>query len=111
MEDPGAAFNLRKFPPDQRERFVNAVTRQESNAAMGGFLQAGSTPGLMGLCHGGRAVTRWLHLSCLIRALARKVVADVIVDRIKRLACCSRHSNPRQWPTREMTWFEVKDLF
>ncbi len=27
MEDPGAAFNLRKFPPDQRERFVNAVTR------------------------------------------------------------------------------------
>ena len=27
MEDPGAAFNLRKFPPDQRERFVNAVMR------------------------------------------------------------------------------------
>jgi hypothetical protein len=27
MEDPGAVFNLRKFPPDQRERFVNAVTR------------------------------------------------------------------------------------
>jgi len=27
MQDPGAAFNLRKFPPDQRERFVNAVTR------------------------------------------------------------------------------------
>ncbi len=27
MEDPGAAFNLRKFPPDQRERFINAVTR------------------------------------------------------------------------------------
>jgi len=23
----GAAFNLRKFPPDQRERFVNSVTR------------------------------------------------------------------------------------
>jgi hypothetical protein len=36
MQDPGAAFNLRKFPPDQRERFVNAVTaRQESDAAMG----------------------------------------------------------------------------
>jgi mono/diheme cytochrome c family protein len=27
MQDPGAAFNLRKFPPDQRERFVNSVTR------------------------------------------------------------------------------------
>jgi mono/diheme cytochrome c family protein len=27
MQDPGAAFNLRKFPPDQRERFLNAVRR------------------------------------------------------------------------------------
>jgi mono/diheme cytochrome c family protein len=27
MLDPGAAFNLRKFPPDQRERFVNSITR------------------------------------------------------------------------------------
>jgi mono/diheme cytochrome c family protein len=27
MQDPGAAFNLRKFPPDQHERFINAVTR------------------------------------------------------------------------------------
>ena len=27
MQDPNAAFNLRKFPPDQRERFVNSVTR------------------------------------------------------------------------------------
>jgi mono/diheme cytochrome c family protein len=27
MLDTGAAFNLRKFPPDQRERFVNSVTR------------------------------------------------------------------------------------
>jgi mono/diheme cytochrome c family protein len=27
MQDPGAAFNLRKFPRDQRERFVNSVTR------------------------------------------------------------------------------------
>ena len=27
MQDPGAAFNLRKFPPDQPERFVNSVTR------------------------------------------------------------------------------------
>ena len=27
MQEPGAAFNLRKFPPNQRERFVNSVTR------------------------------------------------------------------------------------
>jgi mono/diheme cytochrome c family protein len=27
MQDPGAAFNLRKFPPDQHERFVSSVTR------------------------------------------------------------------------------------
>jgi mono/diheme cytochrome c family protein len=26
MLDAGAAFNLRKFPPDQRERFVSSVT-------------------------------------------------------------------------------------
>lgn len=26
MLDPGAAFNLRKFPSDQHERFVNSVT-------------------------------------------------------------------------------------
>ena len=25
--DPGAAFNLRKFPPDQKERFANSVTK------------------------------------------------------------------------------------
>jgi mono/diheme cytochrome c family protein len=27
MQDPGSAFNLRKFPADQRERFVESVTR------------------------------------------------------------------------------------
>lgn len=27
MQDPGAAFNLRKFPSEQHERFVNSVTR------------------------------------------------------------------------------------
>ena len=27
MQDPSGAFNLRKFPADQRERFVNSVTR------------------------------------------------------------------------------------
>ena len=27
MLDTGAAFNLRKFPPDQHDRFVTSVTR------------------------------------------------------------------------------------
>ena len=27
MQEPGSAFNLRKFPSDQRERFINSVTR------------------------------------------------------------------------------------
>jgi mono/diheme cytochrome c family protein len=27
MLDPQSAFNLRKFPPDQHDRFVNSVTR------------------------------------------------------------------------------------
>ena len=27
MLDPSAAFNLRKFPPEQKERFVNSVTK------------------------------------------------------------------------------------
>src|SRR5262249_60508340 len=35
MQDPGAAFNLRKFPPDQRERFVNSVTRGKNQMPHG----------------------------------------------------------------------------
>jgi mono/diheme cytochrome c family protein len=27
MQDPSAAFNLRKFPPDQHDRFISSVTR------------------------------------------------------------------------------------
>jgi len=27
MLDPQSAFNLRNFPPDQRDRFVTSVTR------------------------------------------------------------------------------------
>jgi mono/diheme cytochrome c family protein len=27
MLDPNAAFDLRKFPPDEKNRFVNSVTR------------------------------------------------------------------------------------
>ena len=31
MADPQAAFDLRKFPRDQKRRFVNAVTNGKSN--------------------------------------------------------------------------------
>ena len=27
MQEPGSAFNLRKFPPDQRERFISSIVR------------------------------------------------------------------------------------
>jgi mono/diheme cytochrome c family protein len=27
MQDPGSAFNLRKFPHDQRERFMTSIVR------------------------------------------------------------------------------------
>ena len=27
MQDPGSAFNLRKFPHDQRERFISSIVR------------------------------------------------------------------------------------
>src|SRR6516162_9853062 len=37
MQDPGAAFNLRKFPPDQRERFDNAGPRGKTKVPPGGF--------------------------------------------------------------------------
>jgi mono/diheme cytochrome c family protein len=31
MADPQGAFDLRKFPPDQQNRFVNSVTRGKNN--------------------------------------------------------------------------------
>jgi mono/diheme cytochrome c family protein len=27
MQEPGSAFNLREFPPNQRERFMNSIIR------------------------------------------------------------------------------------
>src|SRR5438309_11349443 len=35
MLDPQGAFDLRKFPHDQRERFVNAVTRRSEERRVG----------------------------------------------------------------------------
>jgi len=40
MQEPGAAFNLRKFPPDQHERFVNSVTRGKSRCRHGAISSA-----------------------------------------------------------------------
>jgi mono/diheme cytochrome c family protein len=31
MADPGSAFDLRTFPPDQHARFVNSVTNGKNN--------------------------------------------------------------------------------
>ncbi|MBV8288409.1 MAG: cytochrome c [Hyphomicrobiales bacterium] len=41
MQDPGAAFNLRKFPPGQRERFVNSVTHGKNQMPPWGDLLKG----------------------------------------------------------------------
>ena len=38
MLDPQGAFDLRKFPHDQRERFVNAVTRGKNQMPAWGDL-------------------------------------------------------------------------
>jgi len=38
MLDPQGAFDLRKFPRDQRERFVNAVTRGKNQMPAWGDL-------------------------------------------------------------------------
>ena len=35
MQDPNAAFNLRKFPPDQHDRFVNSVIRGKTRCRRG----------------------------------------------------------------------------
>ena len=36
MQGSESAFDLRKYPPEQRDRFLNSVTRgKKSNAAMG----------------------------------------------------------------------------
>jgi len=32
MRDPEAAFDLRQFPPDQHDRFVNSVTRGKNQS-------------------------------------------------------------------------------
>ena len=40
MDDPNGAFDLRAFPPDQHDRFVNSVTNgKNSMPAWGGLLK------------------------------------------------------------------------
>src|SRR5712691_12971336 len=41
MLDPGGAFNLRKFPPDQHDRFVTSVTRGKNQMAPWAYVMAG----------------------------------------------------------------------
>jgi mono/diheme cytochrome c family protein len=40
MEYPGGSFDLRTFPPDQRARFVNSVTKGKNNMPPWGDLFA-----------------------------------------------------------------------
>lgn len=47
MLDPEAAFDLRKFPPDQHERFVTSVTRGKNQMPpWGDFFNAGQIEAL-----------------------------------------------------------------
>lgn len=47
MQDPEAAFDLRKFPTDQHERFVNSVTRGKNQMPpWGDLLKAGDVEAL-----------------------------------------------------------------
>jgi mono/diheme cytochrome c family protein len=47
MQDPEAAFDLRKFPTDQYERFVNSVTRGKNQMPpWGDLLKAGDVEAL-----------------------------------------------------------------
>ena len=42
MQNPESAFDLRKFPPDQHERFVNSVTRGKDQMPPWGDLLNGA---------------------------------------------------------------------
>jgi mono/diheme cytochrome c family protein len=47
MQDPEAAFDLRKFPNDQYERFINSVTRGKNQMPpWGDLLKAGDIEAL-----------------------------------------------------------------
>ncbi len=58
MQDPNAAFNLRKFPPDQHERFVNSVTRGKNQMPpWGDFFKPDQLEALWAYVMAGRALT------------------------------------------------------
>jgi mono/diheme cytochrome c family protein len=47
MQNPESAFDLRKFPPDQHERFVSSVTRgKDQMPPWGDLLNAGEIESL-----------------------------------------------------------------
>src|SRR5262245_65750778 len=55
MQDPSGAFNLRKFPADQRERFVNSVTRVKNQMpTWGDFFKPGHAPACRGYVDTGK---------------------------------------------------------
>jgi len=70
MQGSESAFDLRKFPPEQRDRFLSSVTRgRESNAAMGRYVQSGAARCAVGLRDGRRAVN--VHVAQEERKTAR----------------------------------------
>ena len=56
MQGSESAFDLRKFPPEQRSIPELGHPRQESNAAMGRYVQSGAARCAVGLRDGRRAV-------------------------------------------------------
>ena len=58
MQEPGSAFNLRKFPPDQRERFarVGHCGKNWGCRPRGDFFKL-TSPQRWAACRGGRTVT------------------------------------------------------
>jgi len=57
MQDPESAFDLRKFPRNQHDRFINSVTRGKNQMPpWGDMLKADEIEALVGLCFDGRAM-------------------------------------------------------
>src|SRR5262249_55528168 len=76
MQEPGAAFNLRKFPPDQRERFVNSVTRGKNQMPpWGDFFKPEQLEAL------------WAYVMAGERASLARGTAAVRVSKDKAAAC------------------------
>ena len=65
MLDPESAFDLRKFPRDQHERFVDSVTRGKNQMPpWGDMLKADEIEALWAYVPDGRAAVGWVRAGC-----------------------------------------------